>query len=264
MRQKRTSRALGPPPSQRREARRPRFRPRFPKAARRSLPPKYPGKRTSAMRSPPGDLFFLKRRVSRESERPPPLGKDARWRYFYALSAVGERESWFKISPVMPSSPAELDRRQSAGTARVWEHGSLALSAGSPFQLSLSQHTHAHTHASAQTQMRTCTHVQAHAHACAHTRNCTCMPVHTRATARTRMCTRTLAHMHEGKHTYTHGHTHTYTHMPAHTHMRRHIRKHTYTQLRGQLVISAVSWTFSTYSKILLGEREGAVCDTAL
>lgn len=163
--QKRTSRA------QRREARRPRFRPRFPKAARHSLPPKYPGKRTSAMRSPPGDLFFLKRSISRESERPPPSGKDARWRYFYALSAVGERESWCKISPAMPSSPAELDRRQSGGTACVWEHGSLALSARSPFQLSLSQPTHAHTHASTQT----------HAHTCkrAHTCNRTYTHVHT-------------------------------------------------------------------------------------
>lgn len=127
----------------------------------------------------------------------------------------------------MPSSPAELDRRQSGGTACVWEHGSLALSARSPFQLCPSTRTR--TRMPAHTHMHTCTHVQPH----------TCV------------CPRTLAHMHEGKHTHTRQHTlirtgtDTSTHIPS----------------LGASWLPAVSWTFSTYSKILLGEGEGAVCD---
>lgn len=142
--------------------------------------------------APPGDLFFLKCSISRESEGPPLFGKATGWRYFYALSAVGERESWLKIEPVMPSSAGGLGQRQSQGTTHVWEYNSLCLLPGSLFQPSLSQHMDAHKHAN--TCKHTCVHahehMQAHKctrahmsphtyacqHACTHRQACTTSP----------------------------------------------------------------------------------------
>ena len=137
--------------------------------------------------APPGDLFFLKCSISHESEGPPPFGKATRWRYFYALSAVGERESWLKIEPVMPSSPVGLGQRQSGGTTHVWEYNSLCLFPGSLFQLSLSQHIDAHKHEN------TCKHTFGHMY----THTCVCM--------------HTGTHMHTCHHTCTHARTHAHT-----------------------------------------------------
>ena len=169
--------------------------------------------------APPGDLFFLKCSISRESEGPPPFGKATRWRYFYALSAVGERESWLKIEPVMPSNPVGLGQRQSWDTTHVWKYNSLCLFSRSLFQLSLSQHMDAHRHENM------CKHT--FGHMCTHTHACAC----------------TQAHAGTQAHTCTHVTTH--IHMPA----CMHIQTNMYNQPRCLLVI-AVSWTFSSIQKL--------------
>ena len=144
--------------------------------------------------APPGDLFFLKCSISHESEGPPPFGKATRWKYFYALSAVGERESWLKIEPVMPSNPVGLGQRQSWDTTHLWEYNSLCSPGLSSSSVCPSTWMH--------TGMRTCASI--HSVICAHTH--THMRVH--AHKHMQAHKRTRAHM--SPHIYTCQHACTY------------------------------------------------------